>query len=213
MVLVPVVVGVTVVASMLVIMIMIMIMVVVMVVVMAVMIGLDLLGFGVAVHQRLHHLAQGIFLQGDMRGEKARKAGEDKRLRREQPVGIAVLGLLAVTRAPRQGIGEKPVHVSVEVLGGRACIGRAAAAKQLARVQAEAAIKLFLEPLFLFEITTHSVLRRPRQGRHRLVSSPGEQPQAFGPGGHAASRPLSRFSYGKRPQMSVKMDFVGQAEG
>ena len=45
--------------------------VMVMVMVMAVVIGLDVLGFRVAVHEGLHDLAQRIFLQRHVGGEKA----------------------------------------------------------------------------------------------------------------------------------------------
>ena len=102
----PMVVDVTMVMVMMMVMPVPVLMIVVVVVIMAMVIHLNVLGFGIAVHERFHDLAQRILLKGDVRGQKSCQSRKHERLGGQQPICVAVLRLLAVACAARQGISE-----------------------------------------------------------------------------------------------------------
>ena len=138
----------------------------------------DRLGLGIAEHQRLDRLAEGIFLERQMRGEEAGEPRKDERLHGEHVVTLLLLCGLAVAHRARQRVGEQLVHIGMQMIGGR--FGAAVGREQAPRMDQIARVELFFESaraVFL-EVTTHGeILNSPdksetfsRSGRRRRAA-------------------------------------------
>jgi hypothetical protein len=136
------------------------VMVTVMVIMVMVMIvtvmRLDPLCLGIAVHQRLDHLAQGILLQRGMRGQEAGEAGKDERLHRQEFVALLLVRTVLVAHRAGQGILEQPVQGGIQPLR----IGSVRLREQRLRMAAEPRLERRLEPAILFKISAHSCFPR-----------------------------------------------------
>jgi hypothetical protein len=130
-------------------------MMVVVVVMLVTVVRLDRLSLGIAMHQRLDHLAQRILAERKVPREKTRQSRENQGLICEPLIPTLGFRRLGIARCALQGIGEQLVHVGMGSIIDPMGLCSALASEQGLGGQQEAPAELFAELDLLVQIAAH----------------------------------------------------------
>ena len=127
--------------------------------------GLEIFSLRIAMHHGFHHLAQGIFAQRQMGGQKAREPREDERLHRQRLITQFGITRLAIAARAHQGVAKKLVRISGGAVGVAACVA-GLFGEQRARMSEKGRVEMIFKGgrAVVFQFTAHIGLHEEKTG-------------------------------------------------